>query len=223
MSEPTRYMNCWYCKSRFPLRESREHAAACRIRQQSIPELPKIAVPAFKADWLNDSIRFEIDVSSVQREMARTLREQEDNVAEPVVVEWLRGRGFSVEKCDGGCNQVDGPDEECSLHGRPVSEVWDALAQRTKDLEAEQAQVAEATALLREFVDDDPCQLDHHGGCQTHGFLEPEPGERCHVERAREFLCNCSGYSEHRGGWHFEMMLEPEPDCPIHGEGVADV
>jgi hypothetical protein len=27
-------------------------------------------------------------------------------------------------KCDGGCNENTGPEESCSLHGRPVAEVW---------------------------------------------------------------------------------------------------
>jgi len=26
--------------------------------------------------------------------------------------------------CDGGCNYNTGPEEDCSRHGRPVSEVW---------------------------------------------------------------------------------------------------
>lgn len=42
--------------------------------------------------------------------------------------------------------------------------------------------------LLREFVDDDPCEFDHHGGCQTHGFYEPSPGERCPNALAKELL-----------------------------------
>lgn len=50
------------------------------------------------------------------------------------------------------------------------------------------ARVEAAAGLLAEFVDDEPCQFDHHGGCQTHGFLEPNPGERCHVARTREWL-----------------------------------
>jgi hypothetical protein len=50
------------------------------------------------------------------------------------------------------------------------------------------AEVEQLRALLAEFVDDEPCEFDHHGGCQTHGFLEPRPGQRCHVARARELL-----------------------------------
>lgn len=42
-----------------------------------------------------------------------------------------------------------------------------------------------AVDLLATFVDDDPCDLDHHGYCQTHNWLEP--GE-CNVARARRLL-----------------------------------
>lgn len=30
----------------------------------------------------------------------------------------------SQMRCDGSCSYNDGPDEECSLHGRPVRDVW---------------------------------------------------------------------------------------------------
>lgn len=28
-------------------------------------------------------------------------------------------------------------------------------------------------------VNHEPCRFDHHGGCQAHGYLSLEPGERC--------------------------------------------
>lgn len=33
--------------------------------------------------------------------------------------------------------------------------------------------------LLESLVDPDDCQLDHHGGCQAHGYLSLKPGEKC--------------------------------------------
>lgn len=42
--------------------------------------------------------------------------------------------------------------------------------------------------LLRSLVDDDPCWFDHHGGCQAHGFLSLEPGEKCPHQEAKEIL-----------------------------------
>ena len=54
------------------------------------------------------------------------------------------------------------------------------------------AEVARLTAerdalagLLAEFVDSEPCSLDHHGYCQSHGHLDE--GE-CHMARARAVL-----------------------------------
>lgn len=181
---------------------------------------PRLINPdAFRANWQDDTFSFTIDTGAIQAELLKALRELDDKLAEPVVVEWLRSRGYHAEKCDGGCNQINGPSEECSLHGRSLSEVWEALAQRTNDLDEARGQLKAARSILREFLDDDECQLDHHGGCQTHGHLEPEPGERCHMVRARELLaCSCSGYSEDRGGGYFEHMIERDPDCPEHGK-----
>lgn len=101
MSEPTRYTNCWYCKSRFPLREIREHAAACKIRRQSIPTVPRLEPSAFKAGWENDTFSLTLDAGAIQRHMAELLREADDKIAEPVVIDWLRGRGYAVVKLDG--------------------------------------------------------------------------------------------------------------------------
>ena len=50
------------------------------------------------------------------------------------------------------------------------------------DVEAERDALA---GLLAEFVDSEPCSLDHHGYCQSHGHLDE--GE-CHMARARAVL-----------------------------------
>lgn len=42
--------------------------------------------------------------------------------------------------------------------------------------------------LLRDMTDPDDCSFDHHGGCQTHGYLSLEPGELCPHEEARQWL-----------------------------------
>lgn len=42
--------------------------------------------------------------------------------------------------------------------------------------------------LLRSLVDDDPCWFDHHGGCQAHGYLSLEPGQKCPHAEAKEIL-----------------------------------
>lgn len=42
--------------------------------------------------------------------------------------------------------------------------------------------------LLEALTDREDCSFDHHGGCQTHGYLSLEPGERCPQAEARELL-----------------------------------
>jgi len=53
---------------------------------------------------------------------------------------------------------------------------------RADKAEAERDALA---GLLAEFVDSEPCSLDHHGYCQSHGHLDE--GE-CHMARARAVL-----------------------------------
>jgi hypothetical protein len=44
------------------------------------------------------------------------------------------------------------------------------------------------TELLEALTDSEECSFDHHGGCQTHGYLSLEPGEHCPQAEARELL-----------------------------------
>ena len=41
--------------------------------------------------------------------------------------------------------------------------------------------------LLAQLVDTEPCWFDHDG-CQAHGFLSLEPGEKCPHAQAKELL-----------------------------------
>jgi hypothetical protein len=52
----------------------------------------------------------------------------------------------------------------------------------------ERDHVAPLRAALDDFVDPDPCWYDHNGGCQAHGYISLEPGEKCPVLRAKELL-----------------------------------
>lgn len=45
--------------------------------------------------------------------------------------------------------------------------------------------IVAAFDILADIVDDDPCRLDHHGYCQTHGWLNETP---CPYGRAREII-----------------------------------
>lgn len=42
--------------------------------------------------------------------------------------------------------------------------------------------------LLESLVDDEPCWLDHHGGCQAHGYLSLESGELCPQAELKSLL-----------------------------------
>lgn len=41
---------------------------------------------------------------------------------------------------------------------------------------------------LRDMVDEDPCDFDHHGGCQAHGYISLGPGEECPHAEAKRIL-----------------------------------
>ncbi len=45
-----------------------------------------------------------------------------------------------------------------------------------------------ALRLLADLVDRDDCWFDHHGGCQAHGYLSLEQGEKCPQHEAKELL-----------------------------------
>ncbi len=45
-----------------------------------------------------------------------------------------------------------------------------------------------ALRLIRDLTDRDNCWFDHHGGCQAHGYLSLEPGEKCPQMEAKERL-----------------------------------
>ncbi len=47
---------------------------------------------------------------------------------------------------------------------------------------------SKALDLIRDLTDRDGCWFDHHGGCQAHGYLSLEPGEKCPQQEAKELL-----------------------------------
>ena len=54
--------------------------------------------------------------------------------------------------CDGGCSvETGGPAEDCSRHGRPVREVWEALATVQARERATLARAEAAEARIREL------------------------------------------------------------------------
>ena len=55
-------------------------------------------------------------------------------------------------------------------------------------LEQAQAERDKLLALVRDLTDPEPCWLDHHGGCQAHGYISLQPGERCPQAEAKDAL-----------------------------------
>ena len=45
-----------------------------------------------------------------------------------------------------------------------------------------------AFPIIRDLIDPDPCEFDHHGGCQAHGYLSLQPGETCPQHDAKEWI-----------------------------------
>jgi hypothetical protein len=71
-----------------------------------------------------------------------------------------------------------------------------SLLDRVAELEAE---LDVAVLLVEALVDEDDCWFDHHGGCQAHGFLSLEPGEKCPHAEAKELLVRYDATSEQFG------------------------
>ena len=72
-----------------------------------------------------------------------------------------------------------------------VREIALAVLAAVEPLIAERAAADERErwrTLLADHVDPDPCWFDHHGGCQAHGYLSLQPGEKCPSAQAKELL-----------------------------------
>jgi hypothetical protein len=42
--------------------------------------------------------------------------------------------------------------------------------------------------LIESLTNSDSCWFDHHGGCQSHGYLSLEPGEACPQQQAKDLV-----------------------------------
>jgi hypothetical protein len=104
------------------------------------------------------------------------------------VTDWLRERqqnALRISLTKSGSDMA-GWLEDANYFGKAADLLEDLQFTRTHLLtigtvRRERLQTAED--LLRTFVDDDPCEFDHHGYCQTHCAGEP-----CSVAQARIFL-----------------------------------
>lgn len=48
--------------------------------------------------------------------------------------------------------------------------------------------IAISRDLAESLVDSEPCDFDHHGGCQAHGYLSLDPGEMCPQAELKKVL-----------------------------------
>lgn len=48
-------------------------------------------------------------------------------------------------------------------------------------------------ALLVRLVDPEPCEFDHHGGCQAHSYLSLKPGGVCPQQAVKDLLAEDGG------------------------------
>lgn len=122
---------------------------------------------------------------------------------------------------------------------RATANTLDSGSPGTPRARAEQAeqQRDQLAALVRDFLDPDPCQLDHHGYCQAHAWMCG--GSACPHARAREVLAALDGEQPgpaatqatepaswlHAGTRDLSIPEPPDPTqcsgeegfCPEHG------
>jgi hypothetical protein len=89
---------------------------------------------------------------------------------------WRKGTPVEVVDCDNlSIGRIwTGPDADLIIAARNQGP---ALVDEVKTLRS----------LVRDFLDPDPCQFDHHGYCQAHMYLGGEPMS-CPHGRARAML-----------------------------------
>lgn len=73
--------------------------------------------------------------------------------------------------------------------GLPPTELVNSIVAHVRpDLARLTERLKQAYTLLAELVDTEDCWFDHHGGCQAHGYLSLEQGEKCPQFEVKELL-----------------------------------
>lgn len=70
--------------------------------------------------------------------------ETENARLEAVIAQWERNY-----PCDGGCNYIEGPMEECSRDGRRPSEVWEIAREQSERANRAEARITAALDLYK--------------------------------------------------------------------------
>lgn len=69
-----------------------------------------------------------------------------------------------------------------------VDHLGHAVHDLLEDHAALRAKVQRLTELIADLASDEDCWFDHHGGCQEHGYLSLESGQKCPHQEAKEVL-----------------------------------
>lgn len=121
-----------------------------------------------------DAALAELDSAVFRRDEAATLASELAKVAtwfQEYGDEWRR-RAVEAEKAERDVNST------ITRSGRVIAE-----------LKAQLKHVDQGVVdMVRPLIDREPCDFDHAGGCQAHGYLGLEPGELCPQEEAKRWL-----------------------------------
>lgn len=71
---------------------------------------------------------------------------------------------------------------------RPIG--WHKLGDPKPAEAAKPVNLTQLLDLIEALTDSGECRFDHHGGCQEHGYLSLESGEKCPHAEAKELLAN---------------------------------
>ena len=80
-------------------------------------------------------------------------------------------------------------DEKTKEADRYMARFFLTLASRPDEMKGEEMRdrLDWATQILEALQDDSPCEFDHHGYCQAHGWLNED---RCPQDALKEFLAS---------------------------------
>lgn len=75
----------------------------------------------------------------------------------------------------------------------------DIVGKLRAELAAAKAENERLTEIICCIADEEQCWFDHHGGCQTHGYLNLAPGEKCPMGEANEIYLAKYGRKDGEG------------------------
>lgn len=67
------------------------------------------------------------------------------------------------------------------------SRIFPVPCELAPNLQLANRALAEASQLLQDLIDPDPCEWDHNHSCQAHGYYYIPQGEKCPVQAAKDW------------------------------------